>query len=136
MECKCRAEEEGMKARGPSFPGLRVLVVEDEAFIAMELEEMLHELRCEIIATASTVDDALAYARRGGIDGALLDLNLHGDSVLPVADELAGSAVSFILLTGYSLRESDPPLLREARRVSKPFSLSILSAAIGETLLR
>ena len=42
----------------------------------------------------------------------------------------------FILLTGYSRRESDPPLLREARRVSKPFSLSSLSAAIGETLLR
>lgn len=125
-----------MNAPAPTFPGLRLLVVEDEAFIAMELEEMLHELRCEIIATASTVDDALAYVRRGGIDGALLDLNLHGDSVFPVAEELAVSAVPFILLTGYSRRESDPPLLREARRVNKPFSLTSLSAAIGETLLR
>ncbi len=125
-----------MNARAQSFPGLRLLVVEDEAFIAMDIEEMLHELRCEIIATASTVDVALAYVRRGGIDGALLDSNLDGDSVLPVAEELAGSAVPFILLTGYSRRESDPPLLREARRVSKPFSLSSLSAAISETLLR
>ena len=124
-----------MNVREKSFPGLRVLVVEDEAFIAMELEEMLQELRCEIVATASTVDDALAYVRQGGIDGALLDLNLHGNSVLPVAEELAGSSVPFILMTGYSRRESDPPLLREARRVSKPFTLSSLSAAISETLL-
>ena len=125
-----------MNAPAQTYPGLRLLVVEDEAFIAMEVEEMLHELGCEVIATASTVDRALACVRRGGIDGALLDANLHGHSVLPVAEELAGSAVPFVLLTGYSRRESDPPLLREARRVSKPFSLSSLSAAIGETLLR
>jgi len=119
-----------------SFPGLRLLVVEDEVFIAMEIEEMLCELGCEVVATASTVDNALVCVRRGGIDGALLDANLRGDSVLPVAEELAGSAVPFVLLSGYSRRESDPPLLREARRVSKPCSLSSLSAAIGETLLR
>jgi CheY-like chemotaxis protein len=125
-----------MSARGQGFPGLRVLVVEDEAFIAMEVEDMLLELGCEVVATASTVDRALAHVRRGGIDGALLDFNLHGDSVLPVAEELAEAAVPFILVTGYPRRESDPPLLREARRVGKPFSLSGLSAAIGETLIR
>ena len=125
-----------MTAPAQAFPGLRLLVVEDEAFIAMEVEDMLHALGCEVVDTASTVDKALACVRRGGIDGALLDANLHGHSVLPVAEELAGSAVPFVLLTGYSRRENDPPLLREARRVSKPFNLSSLSAAIGETLLR
>ena len=125
-----------MNAQAQGLLGLRLLIVEDEAFIAMDLEEMLHELRCEVVATASTVAIALACVRRGGIDGALLDSNLHGESVLPVAENLAGSAVPFILVTGYPRRASDPPLLREARRVSKPFSLSSLSAAIGETLLR
>lgn len=125
-----------MNVRERSFPGLRVLVVEDEAFIAMDLEQMLQELGCEIIGTASTVDGALAQVRRGGIDGALLDSNLHGASVLPVAEALTEADVPFILLTGYSRRDSDPPLLREARRVSKPFSLASLSTAIGETLLR
>jgi CheY-like chemotaxis protein len=125
-----------VSAGNRSFPGLRVLVVEDEAFIAMEVEDMLQDLGCEIVATASTVDKALAHVRQGGIDGALLDFNLHGVSVLPVAEELAEAAVPFILVTGYPRRESDPPLLREARRVAKPFSLSGLSAAIGETLIR
>lgn len=137
MEWKCRFEESGRRMNAPerNFAGLRVLIVEDEAFIAMDIEQMLLELGCEVIATASTVDGALAHVRRGGIDGALLDSNLHGLSILPVAEELTAAAVPFILLTGYSRRESDPPLLPEARRVSKPFSLSHLSAAIGDTLL-
>lgn len=125
-----------MNAQAQSFSGLRLLVVEDEAFIALDIEEMLLELGCKVVATASTVDVALACVRRGGIDGALLDANLSGNSVLPVAEELADSAMPFILLTGYPRRESDPLLLRDARRVSKPFSLSSLSAAISDMLLR
>lgn len=115
---------------------MRVLVVEDEAFLAMDIEELLRQLDCEVVATASTVEAALAHVRRGGIDGAILDLNLHGASVLPVAEALAGAEIPFVLLTGYPRRESDPSPLREARRIGKPFSVASLSVALAETLLR
>jgi DNA-binding response OmpR family regulator len=125
-----------MNAEARSFPGLRVLVVEDEAFISLHVEDMVRALSCEVIATASTVDAALASVRNGGIDCALLDLNLHGSSVLPVAEALAGFGLPFVLATGSPRRESDPALLLDARRVNKPFSLASLSAAIGDALSR
>jgi CheY-like chemotaxis protein len=125
-----------MNAEARSFPGLRVLVVEDEAFISLHVEDMVRALSCEVIATASTVDAALASVRNGGIDCALLDLNLHGSSVLPVAEALAGFGLPFVLATGSPRRESDPALLREAYRIDKPFSLASLSDAIGDALFR
>jgi CheY-like chemotaxis protein len=110
--------------------GLRVLVAEDEVLILMEIEEMLRELGCEIVGPAATVEAAVAAVRGHHLDGALLDLNLHGESVLPAAEELASRSVPFLLVTGYPSRAGDAQALRDAPRLKKPFSLQSLTDAM------
>ena len=84
---------------------LRLLVVEDEALVAMLVEDELTEAGATVLGTAATVEDALhrieAACADGGLDACLLDMNLGGRSALPVADRLAQRNVPFIFMTGY-----------------------------------
>jgi len=115
-----------------SLKGLRVLVVEDQALVAMEIENLLMERGCEVVGPASTVEVALRCVKTRQIDGALLDVNLQGKDVLPVAEELQKRGTPFILVTGYPSRETDVPIIRAARRIKKPFVPSELVAAMAE----
>ncbi len=101
--------------------GTRVLVLEDETFITVMIEDLLGDLGCRIVGPAATVADALTLAEAGGIDAALLDLNLgHGETAYPVADLLSQRLVPFAFVTGYSADVLKPP---HAGRpiLSKPF---------------
>jgi len=82
--------------------GRRVLVVEDEALVAMMIEDMLTDLGCVVVDVASSLAKALALAEDPALalDGALLDLNLSGEKVYPVAERLAARGVPFIFSTG------------------------------------
>ncbi|HET6726359.1 MAG TPA: response regulator [Gammaproteobacteria bacterium] len=104
-----------------NLAGLRILIVEDEMMLAMLMEDWLAMLNCQV-ATASRVDEAVALVASGHFDGALLDVNLAGERVYPVAEALAKRDIPFIFMTGYStdmLREdySGHPAVR------KPFQL-------------
>ena len=82
--------------------GLNVLVLEDEAVIAMLLEDMLVDLGCKVVGPAAKVAEALQLVRSEQIGAALLDLNLgRGETGYPVADALAARAVPFAFVTGY-----------------------------------
>jgi two-component SAPR family response regulator len=82
--------------------GLRLLVVEDEALVAMLIEDILLDLDCVVIGPVGTVAQALALLHVEEIDGALLDVNLGGgERSYPVADALAARDVPFIFVTGY-----------------------------------
>jgi CheY-like chemotaxis protein len=82
--------------------GLRLLVVEDEALVAMLIEDILLDLDCVVIGPVGTVAQALALLHREEIDGALLDVNLGGgERSYPVADALAARDVPFVFVTGY-----------------------------------
>lgn len=116
-----------MNACHNALAGLRILVVEDEMLIAMLVEEMLLDLRCEVVGPVSTLDDALAAIRQHRLDGALLDANLHGRSSSPVADALLSRAVPFLLVTGYDRHDGEPPVLQAASRINKPFALEDLA---------
>lgn len=85
--------------------GLRLLVVEDEALVAMQLEDMLDELGCVVVDVAGTVSRGVALAGDAGValDGAILDVNLGGEKVYPVAERLAERGVPFVFCTGYGL---------------------------------
>ena len=111
---------------------LRVLLVEDEPIIAMTAEDMLEALGCEVVASAATLDDALAASARGGFDLALLDINLNGDTSYPVADALKRSGTPFVFTTGYGSSagsdHQDVPL------VAKPYRLADLEAAVARAL--
>ena len=125
-----------MERRRESPTGLRILVAEDETFVVMEIEDMLQDLQCEIVGSVSTVEAALAAIRENPIDGALLDLNLHGQTILPAAEELMRRSVPFLLVTGYASRNGDVPALRDAPRLKKPFSFDDLRAAMNEVFIQ
>ncbi|MGE4063527.1 MAG: response regulator [Rhodospirillaceae bacterium] len=80
----------------------RVLVVEDEAIIAMDLEMMLQDEGCDVVATVSSVKAGLDAIAKHEIDVAFLDINLGHEQVFPVADELARKGVPFALLSGHT----------------------------------
>lgn len=114
---------------------MRILVVEDELLIAMLVEEMLQELRCEIVGPVGTYEKALTAVRQHRFHGALLDANLHGTNSSPVADELLDRAVPFLLVTGYGSRNGDPPAFKTAPRVKKPFNLEQLADRMMEVFV-
>lgn len=84
--------------------GLRLLVVEDEAMIALMLEDMLDMFGCTVVGVAGALASGLVFARDAGmaIDGAILDVNLGGEMVFPVATTLTDRGVPFIFCTAYS----------------------------------
>ncbi|MCT7378293.1 response regulator [Chelativorans salis] len=125
-----------MERRRESLTGLRILVAEDETFVLMDIEDMLRDLQCEIVGTVATVEAAVEAIRENPVDGALLDLNLHGQTILPAAEELVRRAVPFLLVTGYASRNGDVPVLRDAPRLKKPFSLGGLRAAMHEVFIQ
>lgn len=125
-----------MERRLENLAGLRILVAEDETLVLMEIEDMLQELGCEIVGPVSTVDAAVAAIGSDRLDGALLDLNLHGKTILPAAEELVRRAVPFLLVTGYSGRDGDVPALRDAPRLNKPFSLQGLGGAMQKVFIQ
>ena len=80
-----------------ALAGLRVLVVEDEAPIAMLIEDMVQDMGCVVAGFAATVSEALKLVKNGGFDFALLDMNLGGAKVDAVADALAAGGNSLAL---------------------------------------
>ncbi|PZQ13717.1 MAG: hypothetical protein DI565_14375 [Ancylobacter novellus] len=111
--------------------GLRILLVEDEAMIAMLVEDMLLDSGASVIGPAGGVQDALdAISSNDAIDGALLDVNLGGEQSFEVADALAGRGIPFIFVTGYGgagVRDRYP----DAPTLQKPFVTSDLQRALA-----
>ena len=111
------------------MPKLRVLVVEDEALVAMLVEDLLDELGHEAVAIASWMEDALANARTGQYDFAIVDVNLGGEPSYPVADVLAERGVPFVFATGYGA-EGLPPKYFRVPVLAKPFVVADLEKIV------
>ena len=115
----------------PGFAGLRVLVVEDEALVALQLEDMLTESGCEVVGPASRVHQALELLEGQQVDAAVLDLNIAGELVYPVADALAKHGLPYIFATAYGASSLEAPY--QSRLVlQKPFSRRQLLQAMQE----
>jgi CheY-like chemotaxis protein len=119
----------------PKLKGLRVLVVEDEALVALQLEDMLHELGCSIVGPASRVGQALALLGGQPVDAAVLDLNVAGELVYPVADVLASRSLPYIFATGYGASGLTEPY-RSRPVLQKPFLQSQLRDAMLHSLAK
>jgi CheY-like chemotaxis protein len=107
----------------------RVFLVEDEAIIAILMEDPLAELGCDVVATAGELDEAIAAAETGQFDLAFLDVNLRGIPVYPVAEVLRARAIPFAFVTGYGSSGVDAPHL-EAPILQKPFQARDLDAVL------
>ncbi len=95
--------------------------------VAMMLEDMLEDLACRVVGVAPSIGKALAVIRGHDLDGVLLDMNIHGEKTVAIAEELARRAVPFLLVTGYGDGEDDPPIIRAAPRLEKPFTADELA---------
>jgi len=106
--------------RNESLTGTRLLVVEDEPMLLLELETILSDAGADTVLLSRTTGDALARARDEQISAAILDIHLGSELVTPVARALAKRGVPFLFYTGQP--RSDPVLVewREHKVVSKP----------------
>ncbi|MES2441384.1 MAG: response regulator [Pseudomonadota bacterium] len=101
------------------FEGLRVLVVEDEPVVAMCLEDILECLGCVTIGPASRLAEGLALAEAGGIDAAILDINLGGERSTAIAEALQAQSIPFVFASGYGAAPEGfegPPLIEKPYR--------------------
>jgi CheY-like chemotaxis protein len=115
--------------------GLRLIVVEDEAIVAMLLEDMLEDLGCKVVDWAGTVPAALALAEVAEIDGALLDVNVGGTMVYPVAETLAARSIPFVFVTGYGSSHAAAGRFPNAVVLKKPFEQVQLERIIKNVFL-
>jgi CheY-like chemotaxis protein len=120
-----------MNASAPS-PGLSILVVDDETLIAMLLEDMLIDIGCDVVGPAPSVAQAIALIEGCGdtLAGALLDINLRGELVYPVADALAARGVPFVFVSGYASHGIDPRYAA-VPALAKPISAATLETAVN-----
>ena len=106
-----------------------ILVVEDEPLIAMMLEDFLESLGHNVSATCDSVADALACADEGGFDLAILDVNLKGEHVWPVAERLRAKNIPFVIATGGHV-DPPPPEFATAPTIEKPYTVDRVTPAI------
>ncbi len=119
--------------RTEAFPlhGARVLVVEDEYYLADDLARALGEAGAEVLGPVGTLDDAEAKLAGKGFDCAVLDMNLRGEMAYPIADRLESAGIPFVIATGYN-SASLPERFRARPRVEKPFDPSAVVRALVE----
>ncbi|PVE20744.1 hypothetical protein DC522_30530 [Microvirga sp. KLBC 81] len=118
----------------PSLSGRRVLVVEDEFFVADDLVQAISVLGAEVLGPVPTRDEALdLLAKAGPIDLAVLDISLEDEAVYPVADLLSEQGVPFLFATGYS-HVLVPAEYQHVPRWEKPFDVQTLAQALSQLL--
>ena len=113
--------------------GRKVMIVEDELLVAMLLEEALVEHGCEIVGPFSTLETALLAAHDVVAHVAVLDVNLRGKRVYPVAELLEARGIPFLLMSGYG-RDGVPAEHAHWVACSKPFLPGDLVAALAGLL--
>jgi two-component SAPR family response regulator len=111
--------------------GCRVLVVEDEFFLAADLEDALDHSGADIVGPLSSVDTALAQLERAEIDLAVVDINLGGDMAYPLADALLRNNVPFLFASAYD-RADVPSRFCEIPHVTKPYAMDDLIHTLAE----
>jgi len=117
----------------PSRTTPRLLVVEDEYLIRMLMEDMLADLGYDVAAAVGTLAEASEFAASGDFNAAILDVNLDGQEIYPVADILAKRGLPFVFVTGYGERSLPEPY-RDRPALQKPFQVEQLKAMLDGLL--
>ncbi len=123
----------GALSDGGGVAGLNLIIVEDSTLLALELEAGLTEAGAVVIGAAGDVDEALLLAE-GRLDAAILDVNLNGRLVTPVAERLAARGIPFVFATGYG--ERGAPEGFDAPIVRKPYTIQQIIRAVAQSVGR
>lgn len=118
-----------------TIAGRRILVVDDEPLIAMDIVASLEEEGCKIVGPAATLQKALNLIESAEIDAALLDANLAGDPVDTLAAALLRRKIPFAFVSGYG-REGLPEAFRQATLIKKPFQRQNLIDVVQDMVLK
>ena len=110
-----------------------ILIVEDEPLIAMMLEDFLLSLGHEVRATCDSVGEALKAVAAADFDLAILDVNLKGESVWPVAAELRDREIPFILASGGHV-DPPPAEFKDVPMIDKPYTIDRVTPALEAAL--
>jgi CheY-like chemotaxis protein len=116
-----------------NLAGRRVLVIEDESMVMMLLQDMLEDIGCVVVGSASRLAEATEKARSLAFDVAILDVNLNGVRTFPVAAVLAERGVGFVFATGYGTANL-PPEFAGTPVLQKPFEQQELERALRAAL--
>ena len=135
---KCNRKREEHSSRsgagsGRNFIGLHVFIVEDEAIVSMLIEDTLTEIGCSVAGTAARLDEAMDKAASLDFDLAILDVNLNGVRVYPLAEVLAKRGIPLVFATGYGAA-GIPNELRYVPLLAKPFRQRDLERALANAL--
>lgn len=115
-----------------ALSGRRILVVEDEYYLADELASALQRAGADVLGPVSTIEDALELLEREAApDAAVLDMSLAGEMVFPVADVLSKRGVPFLFTTGFD-QSSVPARYAEVRRMEKPVDAATTLRELGK----
>jgi CheY-like chemotaxis protein len=126
----------GVTAAGPQsrLAGLHVLAVEDESLVAMWLEDLLADLGCLVVGPANSVAAALVLLDQQPVDAAILDINIAGERVFPVADRLTALNVPFVFATGYGVSGVQEPYAHRPV-IQKPYTMGTLQRALESVVV-
>jgi DNA-binding response OmpR family regulator len=105
--------------------GKTILLVEDEFLLALQLEDLLQSRGGTVLGPFPKLDQALGAAQQEDFDFAILDINLNGTMVYPLADDLLARRIPFLFLSGYSLSNL-PERFRAVTRLNKPCDPALL----------
>lgn len=115
---------------------MRVLVVEDQQLIALEIASMLEQLGHAVVGPFGSLEDADRAVSHGGFEIAVLDINLEGAFIFPLVDTLRQRGVPYVLSSGYDDMSRFPEHLRDAPRIEKPYGVDALAGAMEQARRR
>lgn len=115
--------------------GGSVFLVEDEAMIRMMVADMLEDLGYHVVAEAGEINEATRLAQSSQFDIAILDVNLNGKVISPVAELIQSRNIPFVFATGYGA-QGVPEEFRERPTLQKPFQMDTLKNVLDKTLSR
>lgn len=115
-----------------SLQGKRILVVEDEAIVALMVEDILGECGATVVGSARTIEDGLSVAKTVDLDAAVLDVNVRGLRIDPIVEVLTARGIPFLLATGYGKVEFANG--RNAPHIEKPYTPENLAIGLANAI--
>jgi two-component sensor histidine kinase/CheY-like chemotaxis protein len=112
----------------------RILVVEDEALVALQLQNDLEQHGCHVVGPARSLKHGLLLAAQERLDAAFVDISLGRDTSAAIADQLLAREIPFVFATGYSETAMLPEHLREIPKLSKPYGTKEICDALGRLI--